>query len=373
MTSPLVSGALAESCFSASYANARARFLMAADRAGARIDTFLHPSAVAPDGSSLSTDVALLGPSTADAALLVVSGTHGPEGFVGSAAQVALLEGLAHTARRLDVRLVLVHAINPWGFAHLSRTTEHNVDLNRNFVDWSIAPPENPGYSELHPWLCAQDGPPDGRQPAQAALDAWIASHGQAAFVDVTARGQYRHPDGIHYGGTCAEWSNVTLASTVERHLAGVRRLALIDWHTGLGEHGQPFFLCFNTPGSAAWERAAAWWGRECIEHNGGFDGSARPDYQGLLFHGVQRFASEAEVTGAVIEFGTVPPEAMRRALLADQRLKAADFTSDAEKGSLMSQVLDAFYPPSPEWRRTVLGHAIRIQQATLNGLTLWQ
>ena len=40
------------------------------------------------------------------------------------------------------LRVVLLHAINPWGFSWARRVTEDNVDLNRNFRDFSRpAPP----------------------------------------------------------------------------------------------------------------------------------------------------------------------------------------------------------------------------------------
>jgi hypothetical protein len=90
-----VSEALAGACFAPDYASARVRFLGAAARAGARVDVFVNDVATGPGGGSLSTDVAVLGPADAACALLVVSGTHGPEGFVGSAAQVALLDAIA--------------------------------------------------------------------------------------------------------------------------------------------------------------------------------------------------------------------------------------------------------------------------------------
>ena len=34
-----------------------------------------------------------------------------------------------------DVAIVLVHALNPFGFAWRRRWNENNVDLNRNFLD----------------------------------------------------------------------------------------------------------------------------------------------------------------------------------------------------------------------------------------------
>ena len=368
-----VSAALAAACFSPSYASARARFALAAERAGARLDIFTHDTAQASDGGTLSTDVAVLGPRDAENALLIVSGTHGPEGFVGSAAQIALLDALALEARVPGVRIVLVHAINPWGFAQLSRTTENNVDLNRNFIDWQQPLPANPDYTELHAWLCPQDWTPASLRSAESARLAWIEQHGQDAYSDATARGQYSHADGLHYGGAGREWSNQTLEALVRRHLGGVRRLALIDWHTGLGERGEPFFLCFNEPGGAGWQRACHWWGRDNVETSGGFEGASRPRYSGLLFHGVQRYAAPAEVTGAVIEFGTRSRDEMRLALQADHRLKFGGALADAQRAELREQVLDAFSPSSPQWQRQVLGHAIAIQRQALQGCIEWR
>lgn len=370
---PVATAALAAACFSPSYVSARARFALAADRAGARLDIHTHDGAHAPDGGTLSTDVAVLGPADADNALLIVSGTHGPEGFVGSAAQIALLDALATEPRLLGVRVVLVHAINPWGFAHISRTTENNVDLNRNFIDWSGSPPSNEAYQELHACLCPPPGSSVMLPEAEVARLGWIERHGLDAYVDGASRGQYSHADGIHYGGAASEWSNRTLETVLRRHLDGARRVALIDWHTGLGERGEPFFLCFNEPGSAAWQRACSWWGRGNVESGGGFEGANRPRYEGLLFHGVQRFVAPAELTGAVIEFGTRSRDDMRLALQADRQLKFDRTLTDGQRAALREQVLEAFSPSSPAWQQRVLGHAIALQQQALQGCIDWR
>lgn len=368
-----VSEALAGACFAPDYASARARFLAAAARAGARVDVFVNDVATGPGGGSLTTDVAVLGPADAPAALMLVSGTHGPEGFVGSAAQVALLDAIATGAPLPPVRIVLVHAINPYGFAHITRTTENNVDLNRNFIDWSAGAPGNPAYVELHAALCPSVWTPEALAAADAARIDWIGRNGQDAFVDMTSRGQYTHADGLNYGGTGPEWSNLTLEAIVRRHLSAAARIALIDWHTALGERGQPFFLCFNEPGGPGWERACDWWGRDQVETRGGFGGAARPKYTGLLFHGVERYAAQADVTGAVIEFGTVDMDEARRALQADRWLRFGHgAATDPRRAALREQVREAFSPQSLAWQRSVLGHAIGIQHATLAGLAAW-
>lgn len=366
------SAALVAACFKPTYASARAAFLEAADRAQARTDLLINDRAKGPDGSTLTTDVAVLGPADADEALVIVSGTHGPEGFVGSAAQIALLDAIARQPQRLSTRIVLIHAINPWGFAHISRTTENNVDLNRNFIDWTAPAPENALYNELHSMLSPQQWTDEALAQADAQRQAWIATHGQDKFVDGTARGQYTHAQGLHYGGSEREWSNLALEEIIARHLQDVKRIAFIDWHTGLGERGQPFFLCFNQPGDAGWQRACDWWGTDNIETKGGFEGAARPNYSGLVFHGVQKFAAQADVTGAVIEFGTKTRSEMRRALQIDQYLKFGSPVSDAQRAKMREELLDAFAPLSLDWKRSVLAYAIQIQNQALQGLLAW-
>ena len=78
--------------FSANYREARAKFRDAAVRAGAVLTTFVNPKVKGPGGEELATDVARLGPQTADRVLITVSATHGAEGFCGSGAQIGSFE-----------------------------------------------------------------------------------------------------------------------------------------------------------------------------------------------------------------------------------------------------------------------------------------
>src|SRR5690606_7467655 len=104
---------IARTMFASDYSDARARFRRAC---GAR--TVALPLSVrGPSGEALAIDVAWLGPRTARRVVLVTSGLHGVEGFAGSAVQCALLA--TPPALAPDCALVLVHALNPWGFAHL--------------------------------------------------------------------------------------------------------------------------------------------------------------------------------------------------------------------------------------------------------------
>ena len=130
--------------FSGNYAQARRAFREAAANVGAALHAYHNP-ATGPGGIELSTETARLGPQDAERLLVVMSGTHGVECFCGSGLQVGLLKsGLAAEMPR-GTAILLIHAINPSGFAWVRRVNENNVDLNRNFVDHARPHPLNAG------------------------------------------------------------------------------------------------------------------------------------------------------------------------------------------------------------------------------------
>jgi hypothetical protein len=73
--------------------------------------------------------------------LIVSSACHGVEGYCGSGVQVFALHDDEWRAKARDagVAVLYIHALNPYGFSHLRRVTQENVDLNRNFHDFAAA------------------------------------------------------------------------------------------------------------------------------------------------------------------------------------------------------------------------------------------
>lgn len=242
--------------FSASYAQARARFLEACSYAGAAVEAHQNLNSD-PAQRELWTDVALLGPPDADEVLVLCSGTHGVEGFCGSAIQTGLLQGglLSRLERQ---RAVLIHALNPYGFANLRRANEDNVDLNRNFVDHSKPHPTNPDYDAL----AAAIAPDSYWFMASGAcwlfLYAYWFTHGKRALQAALTRGQYEHPQGLFYGGRSDVWSNRTLRSILARHVTGAARVASIDVHTGLGRFGDGEIITNRPPESPEYQPRSA-------------------------------------------------------------------------------------------------------------------
>src|ERR1700735_2908639 len=103
--------ALMDDCFSEGYVEARGKFTSAARAAGAEITSFVLDRR-GPDGGELSTDVAWLGVPHAHRALVTISGTHGVEGFFGSATQVEWLRRAKTAPLKEGVAALHIHAIN---------------------------------------------------------------------------------------------------------------------------------------------------------------------------------------------------------------------------------------------------------------------
>jgi hypothetical protein len=182
--------------FGIDYAMARQRFMEEAARAGASLCSYPLHGFRGPQDEALAIDAARLGAADANRALLVISGTHGVEGLCGSGCQAALLADRLHEALPPSTCLLLVHALNPHGFAWCRRVTEGNVDLNRNFIDFSQLP-DSSAYEALHELLVPRDWAGAGRAAADAALFAAIQQMGMRAFQQAVSGGQYSRPDGL--------------------------------------------------------------------------------------------------------------------------------------------------------------------------------
>ncbi|KAF4322444.1 hypothetical protein BBO99_00002475 [Phytophthora kernoviae] len=232
-----------ESHYSASYYEARALFRSRAEAASAELFTLPLEHLASLD---LTVDVAVLQGSS-NRVLLHISGTHGVEGFAGSAIQSALLKRLAAapTTDKLNPTVIFVHALNAFGFAQLRRFNEHNVDLNRNwltpeeFKERQERDPNRLGYLDVFDLLNPTEicGFKDWFW-VKAPL--YLVAKGFNAIKQATIGGNYRFPKTLFYGGEQLEPSLALLQKFLREHVDfdSVAKFAMIDVHTGLGPAG---------------------------------------------------------------------------------------------------------------------------------------
>jgi hypothetical protein len=342
--------------FSQSYIEAREKFLAAAGARRGRLFREVHPSERGAQGEELSIDLSLLGNENAPGLLLLSSATHGVEGFCGSGCQVALLhdEVVLAEAERAGVAVLMLHALNPYGFSHLRRTNEDNVDLNRNFVDFRAPVPENPGYAELHPHLLPESWPPPADD--EAWLKAWIGRNGEKAYQAAVSGGQYAHPDGMFYGGVRPTWSNATLRAVLRAEAAPRQRLGWIDFHTGLGPRGHGEKIYAGRDNATQVARAKAWWGNDVTSYYDGSSSSSR--VTGVLCSAAYDECPRTEITAIALEYGTYDLERTLQAFRAEHWLHTHPQAPAAQRDEIKREMRDVFYVDSDDWKAMVYTQA---------------
>jgi hypothetical protein len=354
--------------FSATYHEARTKFLAATSRAGGALETISHPER-APDGGSLSTDVAWFGPRDAERVLVTISATHGVEGFAGSGAQVDWLERGEAGRLPQGVAALLIHAINPYGFAWLRRVTHENVDLNRNWIDFSQPLPTNPGYDAVAEAICPEEWSEEGRRQAETTLATYAARHGKAAWQHAISGGQYRHPSGIFYGGQGPTWSRLTQTRIFSEYLGLATQVAIIDFHTGLGPWGLGERIVLAPRPSDGFDRAARFYGAGVVSPSDGTSSSAPIVGDGLSAS--IGLLPHAQVTAIALEFGTLPIENMLEAVRADAWLHARGKLQTPQADAIKTQIRTAFYGDAPDWKGMIAGQSLLACRQAVAGLGL--
>ncbi|GMF37044.1 unnamed protein product [Phytophthora fragariaefolia] len=366
-TSSSSANASVESHFSDSYYQARALFRSRADAAGANLFSLPLEHLNALD---LTVDVAVL-PGASDRVLLHISGTHGVEGFAGSAIQAGLLEREAAnpSPAKHKPTVIFVHALNAYGFSQLRRFNEHGVDLNRNwltpeeFQERQGRDPNRLGYLDVYDLLNPKE---------ISGLKNWfwvkavahLAAKGFDAIKKATIGGNYRFPKTLFYGGKELEPSLELLQAFLREHVNfdAVTKFAMVDVHTGLGPAGIDTLML-----GAASDMTVArdvFTGSEYTDkvvfvHDNenpvsrGYDGVG-----GFTFDGVANLLGPQTKGNALLfcqEFGTVPGVFILKAIIEENAMYYHS-SSRVSRLPYAQKLRDVFYlHQSSSWKSEVL------------------
>ncbi len=335
----------------------RERFLSAAQRAGATITQYSHPLK-GPAGEDLATDVAVLGDPLASRLFVVVSGTHGVEGYYGSECQIDWLEGHDAAALPADTAVVMIHLINPWGTAHLRRVNEDNMDLNRNFVDFSQPLPPNERYEDLHKLYLSKDLHGPERAAADDLMDQLAQQHGWGEIKKIVEAGQYRHQDGIFFGGQRASWSNRTLSEIINNHLAHAKAMISFDLHTGAGAYGHPMLMAISQKVYPSLQQAretfGPWLYVLITGTNIGSDTGVTATATGYLSQFMLDNLPDTQLIQLVVECGTYDGETMHHLVRDDHWLHLYGDPLSPQGKKIKGDLFEGFYPQDPDWQQLV-------------------
>ena len=333
------------------YDECRARFRRAVGDAG--LTGTVEPiSARGPEHQDLSIDVAMLGSPTPRRALVVLSGVHGVEGFVGSALQCDFVTEFDRASLPDDTGVVLLHAVNPWGMAWGRRQNESNVDLNRNWCRDCEAVVHNDAYDALHRLACPDDSEMPAVESLLAAAMDLVAEHGLEWVRNGITSGQYRHPDGLHFGGDRTEESTAIVERVVPELLGCAERVLAIDLHTGHGPWGEVTFLSDAPPGSAQDVFLRDHVGAERVEATVDNAAATTGLKAGQIANGFAALLPDALCHSSSVEFGTATDEAQLVATYLEHWVYRHGDRGDARHAAAIDAYRACFTPDDPAWER---------------------
>ena len=351
------------SFFSESFAEADSRFMALAKEVGAEVQS-IPISAKGPSGEELFIRIARIGPETpTDDAIVHISGTHGIEGFTGSAIQLAALTEVSEKA--LEKTTYFIHGLNPYGMSHYRRVNESNVDLNRNCI-------RNPSerdvptemYAKINHLLNTESAPPRfSLFYLRAALT--ILRHGFTPLKQAVAEGQYDFPKGVYYGGKEKEEGIQHLedffAKTVSRH----KQVVAIDIHTGLGKYGDDILMTGDNPAPELAGISKKYLGKELytVDPNEGVAYSAN----GELASNIPPLTPDTQVHWVLQEFGTYHEVRVISALI-DENRHHHHGNSDVDHWS-KRKLYNTFNPPDKSWREQVVTRGLEVYRGALEYL----
>lgn len=342
--------------FSETYKDARDKLHHATEvYPGKILYTSLPIEATGFNEEVLSVDIVWIGPREAKDILIHISGTHGVEGFAGSAIQTSLVADPIELPE--NTSLIIIHGLNPYGMAHFRRVSENNIDLNRNFSKDRTTPPTyakidalmNPREYELLDFFTLRLG--------------WEMAFGEGwdQIVNVVANGQYDFPEGLFYGGReieeaprlVFEWFEKTLVLPPSEH-----RFTIIDVHTGLGSKGKDTLL----PIGVTTQEMIDLFGSRILPKKQKKTVEYAPT--GMFIEALSDVISKItpcaleNIIAIGQEFGTVSNmdvlNALRDENTVHHEAKRAGRVCDPNHPK-KQELLRAFYPIEPKWRNSVL------------------
>ncbi|WP_051205837.1 DUF2817 domain-containing protein [Oceanospirillum maris] len=347
---PLLKTPVVADDFVLPFAEARRHFRSLASTA---LDTlpgqllhFAHPE-TGPQGEALSSDWLWLGENSAPAVLVIISGTHGVEGYAGSGLQRQLLSDLVNVLQqRAGLSALIIHTLNPWGYAWQRRGDHNNIDLNRNFVDFSQLLPTNADFNDLHAALMLP------ARERSRALNQWQKHLGNRHYEQTVSGGQYQEASSLFYGGQKPSWSQQTLVSGLNiLSLNRAKRVLVLDLHTGLGPYGYGELISDHPFGSAGDIRATQWFGDQVSRPELGTSSSVPKT--GLMDYYFHRLLTDRGCF-LTYEMGTYGTQALFDVLCEEQRMFNALGGDLGEQHPASLALMRHFCPDDVHWQAAV-------------------
>ena len=371
-----------EPYFSTSYWIARTKFRKAVAKVP---NAILEKHLVLVDPGTdleLTIETAVI-PGRGDKLLVVTSGVHGAEGFLGSAVQLALLDRLHQdVVPAADSRptILMIHAANPYGFAFHRRMNEHNVDLNRNALSEQqfaevLADQDRRDSFELLRYLTEFD-------PTLGIPTVWsiilhvgriihaMVFHGVVKMKHCLARGQYHDAKAMPFGGQRLE-KTYEIFEKVLNPFRSCRAVWVVDIHTGLGAKGAEQILALTEAGGSfadAYTKSlpsGSEVSMSCLYCTTPYGAGVVDGYQGVKVLDYSMFFDNLRFQ-LFDEYGTVPISAIGIAMSIEHTVNISAPRSIAHEWAGRRLLRRVFYDETVAWKNATLWKGVALLDAMI-------
>lgn len=365
--------------FHETYEDCRLAFRESANRLVVQyegVDVFMIPVAGKTD-PDLTIDCCYIpAQATTENLLILSSGVHGIEGFLGSAVQLMVMEEVLSPAHLKTTGIFFIHGMNPYGFKHLRRVTENNVDLNRNCaIDERLFDTENEGYRKLQGMLNPR-GKANHRslknKHMHLVLLQKVLAESMLVVRQAVLQGQYDNPEGIIFGGQEVEPQIIAISPILKDKLKPYARILTIDLHTAWGRNGTMHLFSrpiedvkIKTGMEALFAGYRIDWGdsKDFYTIGGGF-----ADYVGALVSGKTYYPMP-------FEFGTFDSQktfgslrSLHYMILENQGFHYG-YEDEKTEARIKKDFRELFFPSDEAWRLKAIMDAKRILELVLERL----
>ena len=354
--------------FYTSYDEIRAHLLDRVDSLVKNGITVEHTSYAIDESDDLYIDKVYL-PSSGERTnlILLTTGVHGMEGYIGSVMLDVFFEEIYPTLDTENTGILIVANVNPYGMKYMRRYNENNVDLNRNFIeDWeNFDRASNTEYPKVDKFL-----QPEGKMGNAFwhEVGFYLSLAKEAIFTgadtisDALLTGQYEYPEGVYYGGDGDEKSTAYLKGVFRECLdSEYENIVHVDIHSGYGPRYN--MVIFNSVQDETTEAEACdMFGYDYIiavdseEFYPTFGDTT--DYFYRLKNGME---SDKDLYSTCFEFGTIGDSFFDSILslkytVDENRQHWYPTDNEITEAVVRENYYELFYPTETEWReKTIL------------------
>ena len=301
------------------------------------------------------------GSESADKIIILSSGVHGLEGYVGSAVQLFFMANYINTDFLENTGVLLIHSVNPYGFKYTRRVTENNVDLNRNSdVDKELYQTKNEGYPKVYDLI----NPKQKANPESFANRFFfvkaiknIVKESMPVLRQAVLQGQYEFPEGLYYGGNDFEPQIKNLVPIIDTICNPYQTVFAIDLHTAYGERGKLHLFPNPVEGSVKKRMEAIFEGF----HIDWGDSDDFYTYSGDFAGYIGKINNDKIFIPMLFEYGTMDSQTTTgsikslHVMILENQGEQYGFEYEEDMKKVKNDFMEMYYPSSEAWKSHII------------------